>query len=265
MRRARSRWCPRRCIWLGRCWERRGSASGSGCSRPRTGRSCCRSSADRADRRSARAALFLRGEPVATRASSWRRARASVRSLQARIRPHFLFNSMNTIAALTRTDPAGARKPSRTWRTCSASSLQRSVARRSRCSEELRGRAYTISASSSCGVGDRLRGAVGCRRCCRCACASAEPAAAAAARERGGTRHRARCRRAARVTVRGERSTSMARTIEVSQPGAQPQRRSWRSRPRIALDSIRQRLELAYPGRSALEAERWRGHVSTRA
>jgi two-component system, LytTR family, sensor histidine kinase AlgZ len=33
-------------------------------------------------------------------------ARARVQSLQARIRPHFLYNSMNTIAALTRTDPS---------------------------------------------------------------------------------------------------------------------------------------------------------------
>lgn len=33
-------------------------------------------------------------------------ARARVHSLQARIRPHFLYNSMNTIAALTRTDPS---------------------------------------------------------------------------------------------------------------------------------------------------------------
>lgn len=43
----------------------------------------------------------------------WRRnvelqARARMRALQARIRPHFLFNSMNTIAALTRSDPARA-------------------------------------------------------------------------------------------------------------------------------------------------------------
>ena len=43
----------------------------------------------------------------------WRRnveaeGRARVRALQARIRPHFLFNSMNTIAALTRSDPAKA-------------------------------------------------------------------------------------------------------------------------------------------------------------
>ncbi|HWJ07450.1 MAG TPA: histidine kinase [Steroidobacteraceae bacterium] len=43
----------------------------------------------------------------------WRRsveleARARLHALQARIRPHFLFNSMNTIAALTRSDAARA-------------------------------------------------------------------------------------------------------------------------------------------------------------
>jgi two-component system, LytTR family, sensor histidine kinase AlgZ len=35
-------------------------------------------------------------------------AQARVHALQARIRPHFLFNSMNTIAALTRSNPARA-------------------------------------------------------------------------------------------------------------------------------------------------------------
>lgn len=35
-------------------------------------------------------------------------AQARVEALQARIRPHFLFNSMNTIAALTRSDPVAA-------------------------------------------------------------------------------------------------------------------------------------------------------------
>jgi two-component system, LytTR family, sensor histidine kinase AlgZ len=45
--------------------------------------------------------------------NEWRRsveieARARFRALQARIRPHFLFNSMNTIAALTRSDPVRA-------------------------------------------------------------------------------------------------------------------------------------------------------------
>ncbi|HWW33158.1 MAG TPA: sensor histidine kinase [Steroidobacteraceae bacterium] len=42
------------------------------------------------------------------RASVELRAAARVHALQARIRPHFLFNSMNTIAALTRTDPPRA-------------------------------------------------------------------------------------------------------------------------------------------------------------
>jgi two-component system, LytTR family, sensor histidine kinase AlgZ len=46
-------------------------------------------------------------------AHEWQRnvemqARARVHALQARIRPHFLFNSMNTIASLTRTNPAMA-------------------------------------------------------------------------------------------------------------------------------------------------------------
>jgi len=46
-------------------------------------------------------------------ANEWRRtveleARSRVMALQARIRPHFLFNSMNTIASLTRSDPERA-------------------------------------------------------------------------------------------------------------------------------------------------------------
>ena len=45
----------------------------------------------------------------------WRRqvqaqARAEVQALQARIRPHFLFNSMNSIASLVRSDPVTAEK-----------------------------------------------------------------------------------------------------------------------------------------------------------
>ena len=45
--------------------------------------------------------------------AQWRReveeeAHSRIRALQARIRPHFLFNSMNTIAALTRSDPVRA-------------------------------------------------------------------------------------------------------------------------------------------------------------
>lgn len=46
-------------------------------------------------------------------AHEWKRsveleARSRIRALQARIRPHFLFNSLNTVASLTRSDPARA-------------------------------------------------------------------------------------------------------------------------------------------------------------
>jgi two-component system, LytTR family, sensor histidine kinase AlgZ len=37
-------------------------------------------------------------------------SRAQVQALQARIRPHFLFNSMNTVAALVRVDPGAAER-----------------------------------------------------------------------------------------------------------------------------------------------------------
>lgn len=47
--------------------------------------------------------------------NQWRRevraqARAEVKALQARIKPHFLFNSMNTIASLVRRDPITAER-----------------------------------------------------------------------------------------------------------------------------------------------------------
>ena len=56
------------------------------------------------------AAMLLRYLFVA---QQWRHhvraeARSRIEALQARIRPHFLFNSMNTIAALTRSDPKRA-------------------------------------------------------------------------------------------------------------------------------------------------------------
>jgi two-component system sensor histidine kinase AlgZ len=44
------------------------------------------------------------------RANLAREAQARIQALHSRIRPHFLFNSMNTIASLTRTDPVLAER-----------------------------------------------------------------------------------------------------------------------------------------------------------
>ena len=76
------------------------------CSRTTTGPSWCATWSSRWSSR----ALALRYFYVT---HEWRRnvelqAQARVHALQARIRPHFLFNSMNTIAALTRSNPARA-------------------------------------------------------------------------------------------------------------------------------------------------------------
>ena len=84
----------------------------------------------------------------------WRRnveaeAQSRVRALQARIRPHFLFNSMNAIAALTRTDRAARSRPSPTLPTCSACRCANTVSA-SRSAASSRSRTPT-SASSACG------------------------------------------------------------------------------------------------------------------
>jgi two-component system sensor histidine kinase AlgZ len=56
------------------------------------------------------AALRYRYVQQQWRANLAREAQARIQALQSRIRPHFLFNSMNTIASLTRTDPALAER-----------------------------------------------------------------------------------------------------------------------------------------------------------
>ncbi|MBY4797614.1 histidine kinase [Collinsella sp. AGMB00827] len=53
-------------------------------------------------------------------------ARAELRALQAQINPHFLFNTLNTMAALTRTDPARARELLREFASFYRSTLETS-------------------------------------------------------------------------------------------------------------------------------------------
>lgn len=82
-------------------------------------------------------------------------AGARVRALQARIRPHFLFNSMNTIAALARSDPARAEEAVTDLAELLRASL-REMRERIRLDEEV-GIARTYARIEGLRLGDRLR------------------------------------------------------------------------------------------------------------
>jgi two-component system, LytTR family, sensor histidine kinase AlgZ len=187
-------------------------------------------------------------------ASQWRRsveleARARLHALQARIRPHFLFNSLNAIASLTRSDPGRAEEAIEDLADLFRASLSDARARIS-LSEELEV-ARTYQRIEQLRMGDRLQvrwdvadlparavvpglllqplleNAVG---------HGIEPLPA------GGT-----------VTVRGAVDGHRL-VIEVTNPVA-PAGRTPRPGNRMALDNIRQRLELAFPGQSSVDVQ----------
>ncbi|MBP9590642.1 MAG: histidine kinase [Steroidobacteraceae bacterium] len=187
-------------------------------------------------------------------ASEWRRsveleARARIHALQARIRPHFLFNSMNTIAALTRSDAARAEEAIEDLADLFRVSLTEARAQISLREELEVARIY--QRIEQLRLGDRLKvrwqvgdlpvralvpslllqplleNAIG---------HGIEPL------PEGGT-----------VRVEG-RADDDEVSIEVSNPVSQTAR-TVRSGNRMALDNIRQRLELAFPGRSSVVVE----------
>lgn len=184
-------------------------------------------------------------------ASEWRRsveleARSRIHALQARIRPHFLFNSMNTIAALTRSDPARAEEAIEDLADLFRVSLTEARTHISLREELEVARIYQRIEQLRLGdrlvvrwqVGDLpvramvpslllqplLENAIG---------HGIEPL------PEGGT-----------VRVEG-RADGDEVSIEVSNP-VSPTAQAVRSGNRMALDNIRQRLELAFPGRSSL-------------
>jgi two-component system, LytTR family, sensor histidine kinase AlgZ len=187
-------------------------------------------------------------------AHEWRRsieleARARIRALQAGIQPHFLFNSMNAIAALTRTDPARAEEAIEDLSDLFRFNLadahgqitlreELEVARAYQRIEQLRlgdrlqvnwliGDMPTDALVPSLVMQPLLENAIG---------HGIESLSA------GGT-----------VTIHG-RVAGETIDISVSHP-MPPDRRRASSGHRIALDNIRQRLELAYPGRSAVTVD----------
>jgi two-component system sensor histidine kinase AlgZ len=186
-------------------------------------------------------------------AHEWRRnvemkAKSRIDALQARIRPHFLFNSMNTIAALTRSNPAQAEEAVEDLADLFRANLKETrgriplkeeleVARLYQRIEELRlgGRlkvAWDIDALPlatlvpSLVVQPLLENAI---------YHGIEPLA------EGGT-----------VVVSGARKGDLIE-LRVSNPLPTSPAGPTRSGNRIALDTIRERLELAYPGRARVE------------
>ncbi len=119
--------------------------------------------------------------------------RAQVAALQARIRPHFLFNSMNTVAALVRVDPAAAERTVEDLSELFRAALGEHSTQDGTLGEEL-ALVDRYLAIEQLRLGDRLQRAARTGRTAARVPAAA-PAAAAAGRERGTPRHPAAARR----------------------------------------------------------------------
>jgi len=184
----------------------------------------------------------------------WRRnveaeARARVRALQARIRPHFLFNCMNTIAMLTRRDPAAAERAVLDIADLFRANLSESRARIPLAEEIDIARAY--QRVEELRLGDRLRVEWA---------MDALPAALEVpalllqpllenaiyhgieALPAGGT-----------ITVIGQ-CRGDDYEIAIENPIAAAANPVRGSGDRIGLDSVRERLDLAFPGRASVIA-----------
>ena len=185
----------------------------------------------------------------------WRRnvelqARARVRALQARIRPHFLFNSMNTIAALTRTDPARAEEAVEDLADLFRANLNEKrssitlkeeleVARIYQRIEQLRlgERLHVIWDVADLPMRARVPGLLMQPLLENAIYHGIEP------RPTGGI-----------VTVSGSLDgDTIALTVRNPLPEAGEAAHAGN---RIALDNIRERMDLIYPGRSSVEANR---------
>lgn len=184
-------------------------------------------------------------------ASEWRRsveleARSRERALQARIRPHFLYNSMNTIASLTRSDPVRAEEAiedlSDLFRVTLAETRPQislreeiEIARTYQRIEQLRlGPRLAVDWDVEAAPADAVVPGLTLQPLIENAIYHGiEPLPG------GGT-----------ITVRGREAGGMIE-IEISNPVAGAERPA-RPGHRMALDNIRARLELAHPERATV-------------
>jgi two-component system sensor histidine kinase AlgZ len=190
----------------------------------------------------------------------WRRnvetaAESRITALQARIRPHFLFNSMNTIAALTRTDPRAAESAVEDLADLFRASLG-STDEPISLEQELEV-AHVYERMEQQRLGARLRidwqlndvpmhtrvpGLTIQPLLENAIYHGIEPLA------EGGV-----------ITVTGAADQNML-TISVANPLAPQDQRRRQGGHHLALDNIRQRLELAYGGRARLDVKELADH-----
>jgi two-component system sensor histidine kinase AlgZ len=196
--------------------------------------------------------------------AEWKRsvemeALARIRALQARIRPHFLFNSMNTIAALTRSSPESAEQAVEDLADLFRASLSDANARISLKDEiEI---ARTHERIEQLRLRDRLRvkwDVDGLPMRVEVPSLILQPLLENAVYHGiemlpgGGA-----------VTIIGKRVGDMLQ-IEVRNPIPAQPGYGEREGNRMALENIRQRLELAWPGRARIETEQTPGEFCAR-
>jgi two-component system, LytTR family, sensor histidine kinase AlgZ len=196
--------------------------------------------------------------------AEWKRsieleALARIRALQARIRPHFLFNSMNTIAALTRSSPESAEQAVEDLADLFRASLSDSAVRIS-LKEEI-DIARTHERIEQLRLRDRLRvhwDVDGLPMRVEVPSLILQPLLENAVYHgiemlpRGGA-----------VSIVGKRVGGMLH-IEVRNPIPEQPGYGEREGNRMALENIRQRLELAWPGRARVETEQSGGEFCAR-
>ncbi|MGD8379926.1 MAG: sensor histidine kinase [Gammaproteobacteria bacterium] len=179
-----------------------------------------------------------------------REAAARTEALQARIRPHFLFNSLNTIAALVRSRPDTAEQTIEDLAELFRASLSEAGERVALADEIEFTRLY--ERMESLRLGDRLKvewhveDAPADLRVPRLVLQPLLENAIYHGIEplpEGGT-----------VRIRVARNGNSV-SLSVENPVGNARRQGMRPGNRMALDNIRQRLELAWPGRATMQVD----------
>ena len=196
--------------------------------------------------------------------AEWKRsieqeALARIRALQARIRPHFLFNSMNTIAALTRSSPERAEQAVEDLADLFRASLSDASSRIS-LKDELE-IARTHQRIEQLRLGDRLTVHWDVDQL---PMRTMVPSLIVQPLLENAVYHGVETLpRGGEVSIVGRRHDDQVH-IEVRNPILAQSGYLHREGNRMALENIRQRLELAWPGRARVETEQREGEFCAR-